>query len=101
MSTDEPTEPEVILDYDRAEDLRHLLETVEDWLLHCGEEALDDLAGFLTGLGWAPFASRERRVAVLINDLGEYAVALGTALRQPAARQPAQRRAGIGAGPAA
>lgn len=96
MSTDERTEPEVILDYDRVEDLQHLLGTVEDWLLHCSEEALDDLAGFLTGLGWAPLATPERRVAYLVNDLGEYTVALGTALRHSA-----QRRAGSGAGPAA
>ncbi|TQM11046.1 hypothetical protein [Pseudonocardia kunmingensis] len=86
------TEPGVVLDPDQAERLRHLIGTVEDWLLHCGDEALDDLAGFLTGLGRASsFASRERLVDDLVNDLGEHAVALRTALRH----------AGIGAGPAA
>jgi hypothetical protein len=70
----------VVLDADQVEALRHLLGTVEDWLLHCSEEVIDDLAEFLTGLGWAPFASRERRVAHLVDDLGEHAVSLRGAL---------------------
>lgn len=37
---------------DQADDLRRLLGTVEDWLLHAGDEARDDLAEFLIGLGW-------------------------------------------------
>lgn len=86
------TEPAVVLDPDQADRLRHLIDTVEDWLLHCGDEAHDDLAAFLTGLGRvSSFASRERLVDDLVNDLGEHAVALRTALRH----------AGTGAGPAA
>jgi hypothetical protein len=43
---DEP----VILYDDQADDLRRLLGTVEDRLLHTSPEVLDDLGGFLTGL---------------------------------------------------
>ncbi len=81
MNTTHSTEPVVGLDPDQVEALRHLLGTVEDWLLHCGDEALDDLGGFLTGLGWAPAGPPGRLVANLITDLGEQAVALRRALR--------------------
>jgi hypothetical protein len=82
LSLDEPGLP---LDRDDAEQLRRLLGTVEDWLLHASFEALDDLGVFLAGLAWAPFRPPERLVADLITDLGQHTVALRSALR--AARQ--------------
>ena len=42
-----------MLGADQAEDLRRLLGTVEDWLLHTCYEVRDDLGGFLVGLGWS------------------------------------------------
>ncbi len=65
----------LMLDHDQAEQLHHLLGIVEDWLLHCCEEALDDLGRFLTGLGWTG-GPPERLVATLITELGEYSLAL-------------------------
>ncbi len=76
------TEPAVGLDPDQVEQLRHLLGTVEDWLLHCREETLEDLAGFLTGLAWASsFTPPERLVPDLITELGEHTLTLRAALR--------------------
>ena len=43
----------VLLDPDQVDELRRLLGTVEDWLLHAGDETLDDLGGFLAGLSWS------------------------------------------------
>ncbi|MFL5913191.1 MAG: hypothetical protein ACJ768_21815 [Gaiellaceae bacterium] len=60
---------------DQAEQIRRLLGTVEDWLLHTSFEVLDDLGAFLTGLGWST-APPERLVAWMIADLGEQTVAL-------------------------
>lgn len=54
--------------------------TVEDWLLHCSAETLDDLGGFLAGLSWAPPTAPERLAANLVHDLGENAVALQRAM---------------------
>lgn len=79
MST---TEPVVGLDPYQVEQLRHLLGTVADWLGHCREETLEDLAGFLTGLAWASsFTPPERLVPDLIAELGEHTLTLRTALR--------------------
>lgn len=75
-------EPVVVLHPDQVELLRHLLGTVEDWLLHCSDEALDDLGGFLTGLGWVSHDAPERLTANLISELGDQAVALRTALQR-------------------
>ena len=72
---DEP----MILHPDQADELRRLLGTVEDWLLHASDEARDDLAEFLTGLGWST-GSPERLAAGLIADLGEHTVLLRRAL---------------------
>ena len=96
MNTTEYREPVVILHPDQVETLQHLLGTMEDWLLHCGDEALDDLAGFLAGLSWAPSTTPDRLAVNLISDLGDQAVALATALRETALRETV-----IASGPAA
>ncbi len=82
MNTVNGSEPVVILDPDQAEALGHLLGTVEDWLLHCGDEARDDLGEFLTGLGSTSCGASERLVAHLVSDLGDQAVSLRRALRR-------------------
>lgn len=69
----------VLLDPDQIDELRRLLGTVEDWLLHAGEETLDDLGEFLTGLSWST-TTPERLAAALIADLGEHTVLLRAAL---------------------
>lgn len=89
MNTTTNTEPVVVLDADQVEQLRHLLGTVEDWLLHCGDEALDDLAAFLAGLGWAPRDAPERLAANLVSELGDQAVSLRTALHRTGQHRPA------------
>lgn len=83
-NTTNHTGPVVVLGPDQVEELHYLIGIVEDWLLHCGEEALEDLGGFLTsaGLGQTPPAVPERLVAELVNDLGEHTVALRAALRR-------------------
>ena len=86
MSTTEHRELVVVLHPDQIETLRHLLGTVQYWLLHGSDEALDDLAGFLAGLGWAPSTTPERLAANLISDLGDQAVELATAPRETAPR---------------
>jgi hypothetical protein len=68
---DEP----MILHPDQADELRRLLGTVEDWLLHTSPEVLDDLGGFLTSLSWGTAASQQL-VAWLIHDLGEHTLTL-------------------------
>ena len=60
---------------DQADDLRRLLGTVEDWLLHTRFEVRDDLGEFLVGLGWSG-AGPEQLVTWLINDLGEHTITL-------------------------
>ena len=45
-------ESTTILHPDQADELRRLLGTVEDWLLHASFEVLDDLGEFLAGLSW-------------------------------------------------
>jgi hypothetical protein len=72
----------VLLDPDQIDELRRLLGTVEDWLLHACEDTLDDLGGFLAGLSWST-TTPERLTAALIADLGEHTVLL----RQALARQ--------------
>jgi hypothetical protein len=82
MTRPDPAAPEstaVLLDAEQVDELRRLLGTVEDWLLHAGDEARDDLAEFLTGLGWST-GSPERRATGLIADLGEHTVLLRRAL---------------------
>ena len=62
---DEP----MILHPDQADELRRLLGTVEDWLLHTSPEVIDDLGGFLTGLGWG-IAAPQQLVTWLIHATG-------------------------------
>ena len=52
-------------DPDQADELRRLLGTVEDWLLHASIEVRDDLGGFLTGLSWS---ARRARAAGRLAD---------------------------------
>jgi hypothetical protein len=46
------TEP-ITLDPDQVEELRRLVGTVEDWLLHTSFAVREDLGAFLLGLGWS------------------------------------------------
>ena len=70
----------VLVEPDQIDELRRLLGTVEDWLLHASDEALDDLGRFLAGQAWSA-APPERLTAALIAGLGDYTVALARALR--------------------
>ncbi len=69
----------VLLDPEHVDELRRLLGTVEDWLLHACDEARDDLGGFLTGQAWSA-AAPERLTAALISELGEHTILLRRAL---------------------
>jgi hypothetical protein len=66
---------QMILHPEQADELRRLLGTVEDWLLHASDETLDDLGGFLAGLGRSG-AGPEQLVTWLIHDLGEHTLTL-------------------------
>ncbi len=82
MTRPDPAAPEstaVLLDPEQVDELRRLLGTVEDWLLHAGDETREDLAEFLAGPGWSSEAPA-RLAAGLIADLGEHAVLLRRAL---------------------
>ena len=79
MTDPAPDPAAVPLDPEHVDDLRRLLGTVEDWLLHAGDEALDDLGEFLAGQAWST-GPAERRAAALIADLGEHTVLLRAAL---------------------
>lgn len=70
-----PESTAVLLDAEQVDELRRLLGTVEDWLLHARDEARDDLAKFLTVLGWST-GSPERLADALIADPGEHTVLL-------------------------
>jgi hypothetical protein len=74
-----PDATPVLLDPDQADDLRRLLGTIEDWLLHCTEDTREDLAEFLTALAWSA-APPERLATSLVADLGEHTVLLRQAL---------------------
>ena len=72
----------VLLDPEHVDELRRLLGTVEDWLLHASTEARDDLGGFLTGQAWSAWSAAppERLTAALISKLGEHTILLRRAL---------------------
>lgn len=72
-----------ILHPDQADELRRLLGTVEDWLLHASFEVLDELGGFLAGLSWGSGASPQRLACQLIADLGEATITLRPAPDRP------------------
>ena len=59
----------ITLELDQLQELRRLLGTVEDRLLHTSFEMLD-LGGFLAGLGWSAIAP-EQLVTRLISDLSD------------------------------
>jgi hypothetical protein len=66
---------QTILHPDQVEELRRLLGTIEDWLLHASVETIDELGGFLRGLGGS-VAGPEQLVTWLIHDLGEHTLTL-------------------------
>jgi hypothetical protein len=68
------TEP-ITLDPDQVEELRRLVGTVEDWLLHTSFAVREDLGAFLHGLGWST-AEPEQLVTWLISALGEQTIVL-------------------------
>jgi hypothetical protein len=72
----------ITLDPDQVEELRRLVGTVEDWLLHTSFEVHEDLGAFLTGLGWST-AEPEQLVTWLINDLGEQTIVLRPSTTSP------------------
>jgi hypothetical protein len=59
-------------DGEHVDELHRLLGTIEDWLLHCGDDTRDDLGRFLTGLGWP--GTPQRAAAALVCELGDLAV---------------------------
>jgi len=66
---------QTILHPDQVDELRRLLGTIEDWLLHASVETIDELGGFLRGLGGS-VAGPEQLVTWLIHDLGEHTLTL-------------------------
>jgi hypothetical protein len=76
----------VLLDPEHVDELRRLLGTVEDWLLHASEEALDDLGEFLAGQAWSTTPA-QWLTAALISELGEHTVLLRRALARPPGRR--------------
>ena len=80
------------LDPDQADELRRLLGTVEDWLLHASFEVLDELGAFLTSLSWSRSptteTAAETAAAQLITDLGEATVTLRPILTSQDGREP-------------
>lgn len=67
-----------ILHPDQADELRRLLGTVEDWLLHASFEVLDELGEFLAGLSWGSGVSPQQLACQLIAALGEATITLRT-----------------------
>lgn len=84
-----PREQRLTLDADQLDELRRLLGTLEDWLLHTSFAVLDDLATFLAGLGWGAWGTPERLATDLIADLGEATLTL-----RPTPHHRAPTRAG-------
>jgi hypothetical protein len=80
-ATPAATESGVVLDCDEAADLAHLLEVIEDWLLHADDDARTDLAGFLDGSGHGHLAA-----AGLATLLGHNATTLHRRLRKATTR---------------
>jgi hypothetical protein len=83
----EQNEP-MILHPDQVDELRRLLGTVEDWLLHASFDTLDELGGFLTALSWGTRTPPERLTTQLITDLGEATLTLRPASAQPRPHSP-------------
>jgi hypothetical protein len=69
---------QTILHPDQVDELRRLLGTIEDWLLHASVETIDELGGFLRGLGGlgGSVAGPEQLLTWLIHDLGEHTLTL-------------------------
>jgi hypothetical protein len=65
------TDDLVVLERDEADELAFLLGRVEDWLRHAGDDARDDLAGFLNSAGNGRLAA-----AGLIDILAGHAATL-------------------------
>jgi hypothetical protein len=67
----------VVLHRDEADDLARLLDRVEDWLRHAGDDARTDLAVFLNTAGNGALAA-----AGLIDLLGAHATVLHRRIKQ-------------------
>jgi hypothetical protein len=78
----QPTPEPTTLHFDQAQELRRLVGTVEDWLLHTSFEVREDLGAFLTGLGWAG-AEPQQLVTWLIDALGEQTIVLRPNMTRP------------------
>ena len=66
-----------MLGRDEADDLAHLLDRIEDWLRHAGDDARTDLAEFLNTSGNGALAA-----AGLIDLLAGHAAALHRQIKQ-------------------
>lgn len=69
-------EPTVALHLDEAEVLKNALGRLEDWLLHCDTDTLEDITAFFDGPGNGRLA-----VEGLIRTLGCHAVMLDQRLK--------------------
>jgi hypothetical protein len=78
-TTDTPRQPVVLPRLD-IEDLAHLLNRVEDWLRHAGDDTISDLAEFFNTPGNGRLAA-----AGLVDLLGRHLAALHQQLKEPAA----------------
>ena len=86
----QPTPEPTTLDFDQIEELRRLVGTVEDWLLHTSFEVRDDLGAFLTGLGWSG-AEPQQLVTWLIDALGEQTIVLRPNTTSPNTSSPGSK----------
>jgi hypothetical protein len=76
MSTIHDSDELVVLDRDKADELAFLLGCVQNWLRQAGDDARDDLAGFLGGAG-----NRAWAAAGLIDTLDGHAAMLHRRLK--------------------
>jgi hypothetical protein len=72
-----PPDPTVALHLDEAEELRHLLGRLGDWLRHSDGATHDDITHFFNGPGNGRLV-----VAGLISLLGNHSAALGRRLKE-------------------
>jgi hypothetical protein len=86
----QPTPEPTTLHPDQVEELRRLVSTVEDWLLHTSFDVREDLGAFLAGLGWSG-AEPAQLVTWLISALGEQAIALHPRTTSTSTTSPTER----------
>lgn len=73
-------DPTIALYLDEADELRHVLDRIEDWLMHCDSATYDDITGFFNGPGNGRLA-----VEGLIRLLGNHNHRLGQRLKEAGA----------------